>query len=200
MRSLYPVSIRCARIFLPLYLGALRCRQFRYFAMGLLAPGPRAPINTSMLPTISDIFQDVTDTRRRNMAAVHGKDTKPELIVRRLLHKMGYRYRLHSQHLAGKPDIVFASRRKIIEVQGCFWHRHPGCQFASTPATRKDFWQQKFDQNVRRDSRNRVALAQSGWSVLIIWGCEVRAPELRTRLQTFLGPPGATQPYRSDRC
>jgi DNA mismatch endonuclease Vsr len=142
-----------------------------------------------MPPKISDIFQDVTDERRRNMAAVHGKDTKPELIVRHLLHKMGYRYRLHSPQLPGKPDIVFAARRKAIEVQGCFWHRHPGCQFASTPVTRKDFWQDKFNQNVTRDARNRAALAQSGWNVFIIWGCEVRAPELQRRLENFLGPP-----------
>ena len=125
------------------------------------------------------------------MAAVRGRDTKPEMIVRRLLFSLGYRFRLHRKDLPGRPDVVFAGRRKAIFVHGCFWHRHAGCSKATTPKTRADFWNTKFDQNVERDRRAERALADMGWSSLVVWECETRTPEpLASKLRAFLGEPG----------
>jgi DNA mismatch endonuclease Vsr len=135
-------------------------------------------------------FADVSPSRSRNMRAIRGKNTKPEMAVRRLLHAKGYRYRLHRRDLPGKPDLVFPARRKIIEVRGCFWHRHPGCRCASVPATRKEYWQTQFATNVARDERNLTALRAAGWLVHVIWECEVTHPSLALRLIGFLGPPG----------
>ena len=123
------------------------------------------------------------------MAAIRGKDTKPEILVRRRLHRLGYHYRLHRKDLPGRPDIVLAARRKIIEIRGCYWHRHAGCRLVTTPLTRKEFWQKKFDRNVERDARNITKLEAAGWDVLVIWECETSAPDLEVRLQGFLGPP-----------
>lgn len=134
-------------------------------------------------------FTAVSESRRRNMAAIKGKNTRPELTVRQLLHARGYRFRLHSKDLPGRPDIVFSARRKIIEIMGCFWHRHPGCAFAANPLTRKEFWQSKFDTNVSRDIENKRLLESMGWRVLVIWECEVDGPNLSDRLCCFLGPP-----------
>lgn len=133
-------------------------------------------------------FDDVPPARRRNLAAVAGKDTAPELCVRRSLHAMGYRFRLHRRDLPGTPDIVLAGRRKIIEVRGCFWHRHPdpACGNAVLPRTRAAWWAEKLDRNVARDARNLAALEAAGWSVLIIWECEVKSPDLAGRLKAFL--------------
>lgn len=133
-------------------------------------------------------FADASDARRRNMAAIRGKDTKPEMIVRRLLHRLGYRYRLHAANLPGRPDLVFAARRKAIEIRGCFWHRHAGCLKAATPATRAEFWQAKFTATVERDLRNEAALVSLGWSLLVVWECEVTGPAIVERLVDFLGP------------
>lgn len=128
------------------------------------------------------------DQRSENMRRIRGKDSAPELIVRRLLHSLGYRYRLHRKDLPGRPDIVFTTRRKVIFVHGCFWHRHPGCKFAYKPKTRLDFWSNKFQQNVQRDTRATAALAASGWSVLVVWECETSDAKLLTiRLRAFLG-------------
>lgn len=125
------------------------------------------------------------------MARVRGKDTQPEFIVRRLLHRLGHRYRLHAKELPGKPDIVFRPRRKAIFVHGCFWHRHAGCRLAFTPKTREDFWNAKFAQNVARDAHVVAALKERGWSVLVIWQCETRKiEELAVRIIGFLGPAG----------
>ena len=135
-------------------------------------------------------FEDVDPLRRRIMAAVRGRNTKPEMIVRRLLFSLGYRFRLHHKDLPGRPDIVFAGRRKAIFVHGCFWHRHAGCSKATTPKTRADFWNLKFDQNVERDRRAERALADMGWSSLVVWECETRALEpLASKLRAFLGDP-----------
>lgn len=134
-------------------------------------------------------FSDVTKARRRNMAAIRGKNTKPEILVRRWLHEMGYRYRLHVKQLPGRPDIVFPARKKIIEVRGCFWHRHPGCPCATTPASRRDFWQAKFEATVVRDAHNLEVLKMCQWSVLVIWECELAEDDITTRLRDFLGPP-----------
>ena len=134
-------------------------------------------------------FSDTSDSRRRNMAAIRGKNTGPELLIRQLLHRHGYRYRLHAKGLPGRPDIVFQSRRKVIEIRGCFWHRHAGCSLAATPATRVDFWKEKFDATVIRDACNAEALEKAGWSALVIWECEIHDPDLFSRLQSFLGEP-----------
>lgn len=125
--------------------------------------------------------------RSAQMALVKGKDTKPEMVVRRLVHRMGYRYRLHSRDLPGQPDLTLRSRRKVIFVHGCFWHRHPGCKATRTPKSRVEFWESKFRDNVRRDAAVREALEKTGWQVLVIWECELRdIPQLENQLRDFL--------------
>jgi len=110
-------------------------------------------------------------------------NTKPELIVRRVLHAMGRRFRLHCRDLPGRPDIVLPRFRTAIFVHGCFWHRHPGCRGTTTPKTRTEFWVAKFEANVARDVAAQAALAAAGWKVAVIWECETRKPAiLRTRL------------------
>ncbi|WP_306152783.1 very short patch repair endonuclease [Roseovarius sp. MMSF_3281] len=126
-------------------------------------------------------------TRSFNMSRIRAKDTKPELIVRRILHSMGYRYRLHAPKLPGRPDIVFRPLRKVIFVHGCYWHRHPGCPKTTTPKTRQDFWQAKFERNVQRDRDVMKKLTEMGWSYLVVWECEtIDADLLVRRLSTFL--------------
>jgi DNA mismatch endonuclease (patch repair protein) len=127
------------------------------------------------------------DRRSENMRRIRGKDTSPEMAVRRLVHGMGYRYRLHVEKLPGSPDLVFAGRRKIILVHGCFWHRHPKCRKATMPKTRIDFWQEKFEKNVFRDRRNISELKKAGWSVLVIWECELGdSVHLTSKVAEFL--------------
>ncbi|MER9309636.1 DNA mismatch endonuclease Vsr [Mesorhizobium australicum] len=110
------------------------------------------------------------------MARIHGRDTKPEMVVRRLLHGMGYRYRLHRGDLPGKPDIVFGKRKKAIFIHGCFWHRHddPACTLARLPKSRLDFWGPKLSANAKRDALKQDALKRLGWNVLVVWECEFR--------------------------
>lgn len=128
--------------------------------------------------------------RSKLMARIREKNTSPELTVRSVLYGLGYRYRLHRVDLAGTPDIVFPGRQKLIFVHGCFWHQHPGCNRASRPKTRKQFWQAKFKGNVARDSRNVAELRAKKWGVLILWECETRDKgQLTKRLRRFLGPP-----------
>jgi DNA mismatch endonuclease (patch repair protein) len=123
------------------------------------------------------------------MARVRGKDTTPELRVRRIAHALGLRFRLHCRSLPGQPDIVFPRHRKIILVHGCFWHRHEGCSKASVPKTRVEFWQEKFSTNVARDARTHAALLDGGWDVCTIWECETKDPErLRMIVAGFLMP------------
>lgn len=112
--------------------------------------------------------------RSRRMAAVRGKNTAPELDLRRWLHAHGFRYRLHSAKLPGRPDLVFPARKKVVFVNGCFWHRHEGCRLATTPKSSVDFWQAKFNANVARDRRQHEALRALGWEVLVVWQCELR--------------------------
>ena len=114
--------------------------------------------------------------RSANMAAIRSADTKPELIVRRLAHNLGFRFRLHRKDLPGKPDLVFVSRRKIIFVHGCFWHLHPitACVDARMPKSNTLYWRPKLARNVARDSRNRNKLKELGWDVLVVWDCETR--------------------------
>lgn len=127
--------------------------------------------------------------RSERMALVKGKNTSPELTVRRLLHRMGYRFRLHARDIPGRPDIVFRKRRKIIFVHGCFWHRHPepNCALARLPKSRHEFWLPKFAANVARDERVRAELAELGWDVLVVWECELRdQAALESTLWRFL--------------
>jgi DNA mismatch endonuclease, patch repair protein len=116
------------------------------------------------------------------MSRIRGKDTKPELRVRSQLHRMGYRFRLHRKDLPGRPDIVLPKYDTVIFVHGCFWHRHKGCRFAYTPKTRVEFWETKFEQNVRRDRRNEAALRKRGWRIIRIWECETESFEALARL------------------
>ena len=111
------------------------------------------------------------------MAAIRGKDTAPELQVRSIVHGLGYRYRLNVRGLPGSPDLVLPRLDTVIFVHGCFWHRHPGCRYATTPATRKRFWQNKFDANTARDRRVTRQLRRLGWSVLTVWECQLKRPE-----------------------
>lgn len=110
------------------------------------------------------------------MSKIKGHDTKPELAVRSLLHRMGYRFTVHAPNnrkLPGRPDIVLPKYNAVIFVHGCFWHRHKNCKIASTPKTRENYWQEKFAANVARDKRNTRKLRHSGWHVLVVWECEV---------------------------
>lgn len=132
---------------------------------------------------------DHVDPAKRSliMSAVHSKNTKPEMAIRKAVHSLGYRYRLHYADLPGKPDLVFPSRGKVIFVHGCFWHRHSKCRYATIPKTRTEFWQDKFCNNVTRDRRTRRKLKQLGWEVLTVWQCELKKPEkLLERLNDFL--------------
>lgn len=129
------------------------------------------------------------ERRRYCMSRVRGKDTKPEMIVRRLIHALGYRYRLHQRDLPGCPDLVFASHRKVIFVNGCFWHRHRCRKGRTVPAIRRDFWTKKLEANRNRDIKNRRQLRRNGWDVMVIWECQTRdAERLVERLAVFLGP------------
>lgn len=111
--------------------------------------------------------------RSWNMSRIRGRDTKPELIVRSLLHKMGFRFRLHRKDLPGKPDIVLPRYKTVIFIHGCFWHRHEGCKFAYSPKSRVDFWQSKFSCNINRDVIVKNKLEEAGWKVIVIWECSI---------------------------
>lgn len=127
------------------------------------------------------------EQRFRNMSRVRSTNTKPEKQVRSLLHGMGYRFRLHAKDLPGSPDIVLPKYRAVIFVHGCFWHRHPGCKYASTPATHKEFWTAKFEQNKARDRRVIKLLREKNWNVIIVWQCELRdIAALITKLEANL--------------
>lgn len=127
--------------------------------------------------------------RSKRMGRVKSRDTTPEWTVRRLLHGLGYRYRLHAKELPGRPDIVFRSRKKAIFVHGCFWHQHPepGCPLARRPKSRHEFWSAKFEANIARDAVVIERLAQLGWKVLLVWECQLRDTDaLREQLREFL--------------
>jgi len=127
------------------------------------------------------------------MAAIRSTDTKPELMVRSIAHRLGYRFRLHRRDLPGKPDLVFPSRRKVVFVHGCFWHQHPHCRFTTRPATRPEFWAAKLDGNKDRDRRVRRELREAGWDSLVVWECQTRDPaKVADRLIRFLGSSGAS--------
>ncbi len=129
------------------------------------------------------------EARRRTMQRVKGRNTPPEMVVRRACHALGYRYRLHRSDLPGKPDLVFPGRGKVVFVHGCFWHRHRCPSGRSCPATRREYWTAKFDRNRRRDQRVRRRLNRQGWGVMVVWECQTRPsklPRLLERIQAFL--------------
>lgn len=131
------------------------------------------------------------EERSERMSRIRSRDTGPELVVRRIVHGMGYRYRLHRSDMPGKPDLVFGPRRKVIFVHGCFWHRHEDCRLARLPKSRLEFWQPKLEANRIRDERNRYELTRKDWGVLVIWECEIKEESrLRQRIREFLGRPG----------
>ena len=127
------------------------------------------------------------EQRSERMARVRGRDTKPELAVRKRLHALGYRYRLHDRKLPGSPDLVFASRRKALFVHGCFWHMHEGCALARMPKSRLEFWRPKLEGNRARDAVKLEQLRALGWDVMVVWECELRELDaLVARVEAFL--------------
>ena len=137
-------------------------------------------------------MDSLSPTRRSaNMSRIRSKDTKPEVLVRKVLHRLGYRYRLHRRDLPGVPDLVFPSRKKAIFVHGCFWHQHKGCVDGRLPLSRQDYWQPKLQRNVERDRENTTKLRISGWRVLKLWECDIlNGNNLEHHLIQFLGPAG----------
>lgn len=121
---------------------------------------------------------DIVDqqTRSRMMSGIRGKNTKPELALRRALHARGFRFRLHSGKVLGRPDVVFPKHCAVVFVHGCFWHRHEGCRYTTSPSTRPEFWQTKFEANIARDSAAHTTLLEDGWRVATIWECALRKP------------------------
>lgn len=126
--------------------------------------------------------------RSQIMSRVGGKNTKPEIAVRSLLHSLGYRFRLHRKDLPGKPDITLPKYKKVIFVHGCFWHGHEDCPRSKRPSTNEEFWREKLDKNIERDKETVTALKKLGWDVLTVWACEVKdTNKLKTKLLSFLG-------------
>ena len=133
-------------------------------------------------------WEGVPEVRRRTMAAIKGRDTKPELAVRSLLHRLGYRYRVHAAGLPGRPDIIFPGRHKAIFVHGCFWHGHEGCGLNRAPKSRRHYWDPKLQSNKDRDARVRASLEALGWQSAIVWECETaNSDRLAAVLVGFLG-------------
>lgn len=144
------------------------------------------------------------EKRSANMGRIRSKDTKPEIAVRRLVHAMGYRFRLHRKDLPGKPDLVFPGRRAVIFVHGCFWHQHSAeaCLDGRKPKSNTGYWSEKLERNVRRDAVARESLIQAGWTVLTVWECEIRdTARLRERIGEFLqrSPPPTASNSRASR-
>lgn len=119
-----------------------------------------------------------SESRSALMRRIRGKDTVPEMIVRRAAHRLGLRFRLHRKDLVGTPDLVFPSRRTVVFVHGCFWHQHPGCVRASRSKTRPEYWRTKLERNVARDNKVQQELEAQGWRVIVIWECETRCPAI----------------------
>ncbi|WP_439851669.1 very short patch repair endonuclease [Pseudomonas syringae] len=141
---------------------------------------------------------DELSVSSRRMRAVKRENTSPELTVRRLLHALGLRFRLHKRSLPGSPDIVLRKHKAVIFVHGCFWHRHPGCRYASTPKTRQEYWMPKFLANIERDARKASELEALGWKVLTVWECETRnlavlEERLRSDFSSSLSSPSAVK-------
>ncbi len=132
---------------------------------------------------------DVVDrqTRSRMMSGIRGRDTRPELVVRSHLHRSGLRFRLHRSDLPGRPDLVLPRWKTVIFVHGCFWHRHHGCRFTTTPSTNRAFWRRKFESNVERDRRTVARLRRAGWRVLTVWECQLSESHLTRLLRRIRG-------------
>lgn len=134
---------------------------------------------------MTDVF--TPEKRSDVMSRIKGRNTKPERVVRSLLHRMGYRFRLHRTDLPGKPDIVLPKYKSVIFVHGCFWHRHKDCKFAYTPKSRTDFWIKKLESNANRDQKIIGELTALGWKVITVWECDLRVPgQLSSRLDAYL--------------
>ena len=139
------------------------------------------------------------------MGTIRARDTKPEMVVRRMAHSLGYRFRLHRRDLPGTPDMVFPGRGAVILVHGCFWHRHAGCPRCTSPGTNSNFWQEKFRRNMERDARVHADLEAAGWRVLVVWECETRdggalARRLARHLDVRVEPiPSSGRPKRLGR-
>ena len=122
------------------------------------------------------------------MSRIKGVDTKPELLVRSIVHRLGYRFSLHRKDLPGSPDIVLPKHKKIIFVHGCFWHGHKGCKRSRRPSSNIEFWQNKLEKNIMRDKKNLAELRKKGWAVLVLWQCQTNKPEkLIIKIEKFLG-------------
>ena len=135
----------------------------------------------------SEVIHEVSEQRSRNMSAIKSKNTKPENTVRKLLHSMGYRFRLHKKDLPGSPDIVLPKYKTVIFVHGCFWHRHQNCKYASNPKTRIEFWEKKFKENIERDKKTQEKLKNLGWKTKIVWECEIKKQDkLIKKIEDFL--------------
>lgn len=135
-------------------------------------------------------MMDIIDRQARSllMGRIRGKDTKPEMVVRRIAHRLGFRFRLHRRDLPGSPDLVFPGRRKVVFVHGCYWHRHPGCRLTYEPKSNVEFWTDKFAANVARDQKALQALHDLGWDTLVIWECDAKDSDLvASRLSAYLG-------------
>jgi DNA mismatch endonuclease (patch repair protein) len=125
--------------------------------------------------------------RSHRMSLIRGKNTRPELFFRSMIHALGYRFRLYRRDLPGTPDLVFPGRRKVIFVHGCFWHCHRNCKVANFPKTRSGYWRKKFRRNRYRDRASLVRLRQLGWETMVVWECELYQVDLPARVQAFLG-------------
>lgn len=124
------------------------------------------------------------EKRSQMMRGIRGKNTTPEIRVRKALHALGFRYRLYQGDLAGKPDLVFAKHNAVLFVHGCYWHRHHNCKLASTPSSNTQFWQEKFAGNIKRDQQNIRTLRDAGWCVGIVWECALRSKDISQAMQT----------------
>ncbi|HWD88630.1 MAG TPA: DNA mismatch endonuclease Vsr [Mucilaginibacter sp.] len=125
------------------------------------------------------------ETRSYNMSRIRSKDTRPEMLVRRFLHKNGFRYRLHVKNLPGKPDIVLSKYKTVIFIHGCFWHGHEGCKYYVVPKTRTEWWLQKIGTNIMNDTNAEIALKSAGWKIIKIWECQVKKSEIETTLSAL---------------
>jgi len=126
------------------------------------------------------------ETRSYNMSRIKGKDTKPEMLVRRFLHAQGYRYRLHVKDMPGKPDIVLPKYRTVIFINGCFWHGHNNCKYATIPKTKTEWWQNKIAGNIVNDNKKIAALKKDGWKIITIWTCHLKTAKLEATLNSTL--------------
>lgn len=144
---------------------------------------------TTFVTRSGNLTDPLTSTQRSaHMARIKRANTRPEQIVRKILHEQGYRFRLQWKAAPGRPDVAFPGRRRIIFVHGCFWHQHEGCKLAHVPDTRREFWQAKFNRNRIRDARDLARAEVDGWHTLVVWECETRCTsELAARLRAFVG-------------